>query len=106
MLYILLSGLIVVVFCVFPVMISAKKLNAGKSELVDCIIAIVVGSIVSSLITSMLTGADTSAALATICSLAVTGIVYKFLLEATYINGFIIAFVPAILHFVLNTIFA
>ena len=102
---ILLIGTIIVVVCVFPVMIAAQKLDAGKSGLVDCIIAVLVGSFVSSFAVPMLPGADISAVLATIYSLAVTAVTYKFMLEATYIGGLIIAIIPAILYFVLDNIF-
>lgn len=100
----LLIGLIIVVVCIFPVMFIAQKLGAGKSELVDCIIAVVVGSFVSSLIAPMLPGADTSALLATAYSLLITGVVYKFMLEATYIAGILIALVPAIIYFILDIV--
>lgn len=33
----ILGVLLVVAFCVFPVVITAKKLGAGKTEFVDCI---------------------------------------------------------------------
>lgn len=102
---ILVVGLIVVVVCIFPVMITARKLNAGKSDLVDCIIAVVAGGFVSSIVVPIIPGAASSAFLATALSLAVTGVVYKFLLEATYITGFIIALIPAIIYFVLDVVF-
>lgn len=98
-------GLIVVVVCVFPVMITARKLNAGKSSLVDCIIAVILGSFVSSIVVPIIPGAVSNAFLATVFSLAVTGVVYKFMLEATYLTGFIIALVPAIIYFILEVLF-
>jgi len=87
-------------------MLTARKLNAGKSEFVDCIIAVVVGAIVSSICVPLIPGAASSAFLATIFSLIVTGIIYKFLLDATYVTGFIIALVPAIIYFILEIVFA
>lgn len=105
MLTILLVGLGIVVLCVFPVMFAARKLNAGKSDLIDCIIAIIVGTFVSSVVVAILPGGDSSALLATVYWLVTTGFVYKVMLEATLITGIIIAIVPVVFHLLLETIF-
>lgn len=102
MLNILLIGLIIVVVCIFPVMFAAKKFGAGKTELVDCIIAVVAGSFASSLVAPMLPGANTTEVLGTFYALLITGVVYKFLLEATLIKGVLIALVPAVVFYILG----
>lgn len=102
----LIVGLLIVVVCVFPVMITARKLKAGKSDLIDCVIAVIVGSIASSLLVPLIPGVMSSTFLAALCSLAITGLVYKFMLQATYLAGFIIALVPAIIYFLLDILFA
>jgi len=105
LLSILLIGLVVVVLCVFPVMLTARKLNAGKSDLVDCIVAIIVGSFISSIAVAILPGGDSSPLLATIYWFVVTGFVYKVMLEATLVAGVIIAIVPAVFQLILNVVF-
>jgi hypothetical protein len=102
---ILLVGLIVVVVCVFPVMFTARKLNAGKADLVDCIIAIVVGAFVSSLAVAFLPGAASSALIAVLYWLVATALVYKYLLETTFVAGVIIALVPVAIKYILGFIF-
>ena len=102
---IFIVGLIIVVVCIFPVMFTAKKVDAGKSGLVDVIIAVVVGSINSSIFVALIPGTTSSAFLATVFSLGVTGIIYKFLLDTNYIKGFIIALVPALIYFILDIVF-
>lgn len=105
MLSIVFIGLVIVVLCVFPVMMTARKLNTGKSDLIDCILAIIVGAFVSSIVVGILPGGDSSAPLATVYWLLATGFVYKIMLEATLVAGLIIAIVPAIFNFVLIKVF-
>lgn len=104
MLSVIIAGLIFVVVCIFPVMLVAKKLGAEKADLVDCVIAVIVGGLVSGLLVSMFTGQDTSTAIKTILSIVITGFVYKFLLEATYIKGLLIALIPSVFYFVAGTV--
>jgi len=66
----------------------------------------VVGWIVSSLLVSLFTEQDTNTAIKTILSIFITGVVYKFLLEATYIKGIFISLIPAILYFVVGVVLA
>jgi hypothetical protein len=98
--------MVIVVLCVFPVMFTARKLNAGNSDLIDCIIAIMAGTFVSSIAVGILPGGDSNVFLASAYWLIATGVVYKFLLEATLVTGIIIAIVPAALKFAVNVIFA
>ncbi|MBL4797532.1 MAG: hypothetical protein JKY50_08970 [Oleispira sp.] len=105
MLSIIFIGLVIVVLCVFPVMITARKLNTGKSDLIDCILAIIVGTFISSIVVGILPGGDSSVPLATGYWLLATGFVYKIMLEATLVAGLIIAIVPAIFNFILVKIF-
>ncbi len=65
-----------------------------------------VGWIVSSLLVSLFTEQDTNTAIKTILSIFITGVVYKFLLEATYIKGIFISLIPAILYFVVGVVLA
>ncbi len=103
---VIISGLIIVVVCIFPVMLVAKKLGAQKAELVDCIIAVVVGGLVSGILVSVITDQDTSGAFKSILTIVITGLVYKFLLEATYIKGLLIALIPSILYFIVGAVLA
>lgn len=106
MLNILLVGFLIVVICFFPVMLAAKKLDAGKSDLVSSIIAVVVGGIASSIIAPMLPGANTNTLIASLYVFLITGAVYKFILETTYIKGIIIALIPAAIWYVLGIFFS
>lgn len=91
MLYIIIAGLVFVVIAVFPVMFAAKKLGAGKSGLLDAFIALIVGSIAAGLIAPLLPAAQSNEVAAFAYTLAITGVVYKYLLQATYITGVLIA---------------
>ena len=104
MLGIIFVGLVIVVVCVFPVMLTARKLDAGKSDLVDCIIAIVVGVFISSIAVGILPG-DLNPLLVIVCWFVVTGFVYKIMLETTLVAGVVIAIVPAVFNLVLTSIF-
>jgi hypothetical protein len=106
MLSVIIGGLIILAVCIFPVMFVAKKLGAQKSELIDCIIAVVVGGLVSGLVVSMFTDPGASTAIKTILSITITGVVYKFLLEATYIKGILIALIPSVFYLVVGKVLA
>lgn len=98
--------LAVVVFCVFPVMLTARKLGAGKSDLIDCIIAIVVQAFVLSIVIPLLPGATASEVLAYIYSFLLAGVVYKFMLQASYIASVLIAIISTAITYVALYIFA
>lgn len=102
---ILLVGLVIVIFCVFPVMFIAKKLGAENAGLLRCFVAIIVGSFVSSLFVFMIPGAAASPLLAGVYSILITGLVYKFILESTYIAGVLTAFLPAVFYFFIDVIY-
>ncbi|BCD96657.1 hypothetical protein [Marinagarivorans cellulosilyticus] len=91
MLTIIIAGLIFVVIAVFPTMFAAKKLGAGKSGLLDAFIALIAGSIAAGLIAPLLPAAQTNEVAAFVYTLAITGVVYKYLLQATYITAVLIA---------------
>lgn len=105
MISILLVGLIIVIFCVFPVMFIAKKLGAENAGLLLCFVAIIVGSIVSSIFVLMIPGAMESQLLAGVYSILITGFVYKLILESTYIAGVLTAFLPAVFYFFVDIIY-
>lgn len=106
MLSILIIGLFVVITSVFPVMFAANKLGAQKTELVDCIIAVIIGGLVSSFIAPLIPGANTNEAAGFIYTLIITGVVYKFLLQASYISGMLIALISTIIKSVLILLIA
>ncbi|WNO10232.1 hypothetical protein [Teredinibacter sp. KSP-S5-2] len=106
MINILLVGFLIVVICFVPVMLAAKKLDAGKSDLVSSVIAVIVGGIASSTIAPMLPGANTNALVATLYVFLITGAAYKFILDTTYVKGIIIALIPAAIWYVLGIVFS
>ena len=106
MLNIIIAGLFIVIVCIFPVMFIARKLGAEKTDLMDCIIAVIAGSFVSGIVVSMLTDQDTNIGIQAILSIIITGIVYKFLLEATYIKGLLIALIPSVFYYALGSALA
>lgn len=97
MLSIIVVGLFVVVTSVFPVMFVARKLGAEKTELIDCILAIIVGSIVSSVVVSFLPGGNTSQMLYFFYSFLVVGVVYKYMLQANYLASVLIALISTLI---------
>ena len=97
MLTIIIIGLFVVVICVFPVMFVAKKLGAEKTELVDCILAIIVGSIASSIIVPFIPGGNSSQIIYFLYSFLVVGMVYKYMLQANYIASVLIALISTLI---------
>ncbi len=96
---IIIGGLFVVIFCVFPVMFTARKLGAGKADLVDCILAILVATFVSSVVIPFLPGAITNEILAYIYSFLVMGLVYKFMLQADYLTSVLIALISMVITY-------
>ena len=102
---ILLAGLIVVLICVYPVMFAAKKLGAGKYDLVDCCIAILVATLISSLGVSFFSGVISGALLPMILYLLIAGAVFKYMLEATYLAGILIALAPVVIKLLLTAVF-
>lgn len=91
MLSIILAGLVFVVIAVFPVMFAAKKLGAEKSGLLDAFIALIVGSLAAGLIAPLLPAAQTNEIAGFAYTLLITGLVYKYLLRASYLIGVLIA---------------
>jgi len=106
MLSILIIGLFVVITSVFPVMIVANKLGAQKTELLDCIIAIVVGNLVSSLIVQFIPGSNTNEVVGFIYTIIITGLVYKFLLKSNYLSGMLISLISTIIKYILIFVIA
>ncbi len=96
---IIIGGLFVVIFCVFPVMFTARKLGAGKADLIDCVLAIIVATLVSSVAISFFPGAATNDVLAYIYSFLVMGVVYKFMLQANYITSVLIALISSVITY-------
>lgn len=94
---IILVGLFVVVTCIFPVMFVAKKLGAEKTELVDCILAIIVGSFVSSIVVPLIHGGNASQIMYFIYSFLVVGVIYKYMLRANYIASVLIALISTLI---------
>jgi hypothetical protein len=97
---IVIVGLFVVIFCIFPVMFTARKLGAEKSDLVDCIIAILVATFFSSIIVPFLPGAGTNEVLAYIYSFLVAGLAYKFILQASYVASVLIALISTAITYI------
>lgn len=104
MLSILLVGLIIVVFCVMPVMFLAKKFGAENTGLLRCFVTIFIGSLVASIFTPMIPGALDSAVLAMLYWFLLTGLVYKWILGSTYIAGVFIAVIPAAAYFIIEVV--
>lgn len=96
---IVLAGLFVVIFCIYPVMFSAKFLGAEKHDLIDCLLAIIVATLVVSIIVPYLPSANTSAALSYFYGFFVTGIVFKFMLKANYFTSVLIALASTIFRY-------
>jgi len=94
---IIIAGLFVVITCVFPVAFMAKKLGAEKIKLMDCFLAIIVASIAIGLTVPLLPGGSTSDGLYFIYSLLVAGVVYKYMLQATYIASVVIALISTLI---------
>ena len=97
MLSIIIVGLFVVVTSIFPVMFVAQKLGAEKTELIDCILAIVVGGIVSSILVSFLPGSSTNEILYFLYSFLIIGVVYKYMLQANYFASVLIALISTLI---------
>jgi hypothetical protein len=96
MLSILLAGFVIVALIFFPVMLLARQLDTGKSDLVDCIIAVLVGSTIANFVVPFLPGANSDTVLQAIYSIGVVGVSYRYLLETTVVKGIVIALVPAL----------
>ncbi len=100
MLSIIYVGLIIVVFCVFPVMLTARVLGAEKSDLVDCIFAVIVGNILSSIIVPfipVMPGITSGELMSYIYTFLVTGLVYKYMLQASYVASVVISLVSTLI---------
>ena len=97
---IILAGLFVVLFCIYPVMFCAKKLGAEKHDLIDCLLAIIVSTLVVSILVPMLPSANTSNELSYLYGFLVSGLVFKFMLQANYFTSVLIALTSTILRYV------
>lgn len=102
---ILLAGIIFVVIALFPVMFAAKKLGAGKSGLIDVLIAVIVSSLAVGLLVPFLPAAMTNEVAQFAYSLALTGLVYKYLLDATFIIAVLIALMAIAIQFLIGLVF-
>lgn len=97
---IIIGGLFVVIFCIFPVMFTARKLGAEKADLLDCIIAILVATLFSSIIVPFLPGAMSNEVLGYAYSFLVAGLAYKFILRASYIVSVLIALISTVITYI------
>ncbi len=96
---IIIGGLFVVIFCVFPVMFVAKKLGAEKAGLLNCFLAIFVAVIIAGIFVPLLPGAHSNELLANFYSLLVFGVVFKYMLGATYIASLLIALLSTVISY-------
>lgn len=101
---IILAGLIFVVIVLFPVMFAAKKLGAGKSDLIPVLIAVIASSLAVGFIVPFLPGAATNEVASFAYSLIITGIVYKYLLDATFIIAVLIALMAMLIQLAIGLI--
>jgi uncharacterized membrane protein (DUF485 family) len=74
---------ILAVVTVVPVMFAAKMLNAANTGFWICLVAVIISSVASSLSTSFIA----NEVVAFIVSLAVTAVVFSFVLGAKYIQS-------------------
>ncbi|HEY7772890.1 MAG TPA: hypothetical protein VIC26_06900 [Marinagarivorans sp.] len=106
MLSIIVVGLIFVVIVLFPVMFAAKKLGAGKSDLIEVLIAVIASSLAVGFIVPFLPGALNNEIALFAYSLLVTGVVYKYLLDATFLVAVLIALMAVAIRFVIGLVFS
>ena len=99
---IIIVGLVVVVVVLFPVMFAAKKLGAEKSDLVDVLIAVVASTFVVSIFAPMLPAGQTNEAAFFTYSLLLTGLVYKYVLQASYLIAVLIALMAVVIRFLIT----